>query len=145
MPNFSRIVVCGHIGRDPEVRYTADGKPVANFSVAYTERGKNKDGDRTEQTTWYRVVVFDKTAEIAERYLHKGDAVLVEGRMLSREYVGKDGEKKTAWEIRGDKIVLLGAKRDGAESAPAAKLVERPSTKQEMTGDPFADMENDVI
>jgi single-strand DNA-binding protein len=136
MPNFSEICIIGHLGRDPEIRYTADNKPVANFSVAYTE--KSKAG---ESTTWYRVSVFDKQAEVAERFLKKGDAVLVKGRMLCREYTGKDGTQKTTWEIRGDRIVLLGGKRDNAESAPAAK----PAAKADMSGDPFADMENDLV
>lgn len=94
MSSVNKAILIGRLGRDPETRFTQGGKAVCNFSMATDEkRGENKT------TTWHNIVVWEKQAEIAQQYLHKGSLVYVEGRISVREYETKDGTKKTAYEI----------------------------------------------
>lgn len=117
MPNYAKTIVMGHVGRDPESRFTTEGSAVCNFSVAYSEKVKGQDS-----TTWYRVSCFGKTAEVAGEYVRKGAPVMVEGRMREREWQDKDGNKRTQWELMCDRLVLLGSRQDGnAQSAPAQR------------------------
>lgn len=115
MPNFCSITIAGHLGRAPEVRFLNDGKPVANFSLAVTEKRSGED-----ETTWFNVSCFGKTAENVGKFLDKGRAALVQGRIRSRKYTGKDGGEKTTWEVLADRVVFLpsGEKREAA-AAPA--------------------------
>lgn len=106
MPSYQKVQVMGHLGRDPEVRYSQAGEPVANFSVAVTEKRSG-----SESTEWFNCVAFKKTAEIVQKYLHKGDAVFAEGKLQTREYQGRDGEKRKSMELIASNIVLLGSKR----------------------------------
>lgn len=111
MPNYNHMQIIGHLGRDPEIRYTQDSKAVANFSVAVSEKyGTN------ESTEWFSVVAWEKKAEIAQKFLHKGDAVFVEGKIKTRTWE-KDGEKKKATELIASNIVLLGGKREPREES----------------------------
>jgi len=103
MPNYCRIVIAGHLGRDPELKYLENGKAVVRFSVAVSD----KRGD-VETTTWFDVNAWDKQAETCAKYLAKGRAVLVDGRIRSRKYAGKDGAEKVAWEVLADRVVFLG-------------------------------------
>lgn len=133
MANYSQTTVIGHVGRDPETRYTTDGKAVANFSVAYSEKVKGQD-----HTTWYRVSCFDKTAEVAGKYVRKGAPVMVVGRMREREWQDKDGNKRTQWELMCDRLVLLGSRQEGAqENQPARPAEGKPSGS-------LGDMESDI-
>lgn len=111
MGSLNRVQVIGNIGQDLELKHTPSGKAVVNFSVACNE--KFKDVERTE---WVRCTAWDKTAELAAKYLGKGRQVYVEGRLQTREYE-KDGVKRTATEVVVSNIVFLG-KADGAK-APA--------------------------
>jgi single-strand DNA-binding protein len=105
MPNYNKIVIIGHLGKDPETKYTKDGKNVANFSVAVSEKwGGN------EHTEWFYVVAWNKTAEIAQKFLKKGNPVLIEGKIQTREWNSTDGEKKKTTELIASNIVLLGGK-----------------------------------
>jgi len=118
MPNFANITIAGHLGKDPELRYTAKELAVANFSVAVT----TGFGDR-ECLTWYRVSVFGKAAERAEQYLKKGSAVLINGEPQNREYE-KDGQKRYSLEISTNKWSFAGAKPEAGASKPAAPQAE---------------------
>lgn len=145
MPNFHQTIAMGHLGRDPETRYLTNGDPVCNFSVAVTESWK-KDGDKKEKTTWYRVNTFGKLAEIASQYLKKGSAVQVIGKMESREWTDKEGNKRESWELRAESFQMLGGKRDDAptdeqmENRKAAKVVS-----QQMNSKPsFDDLDDDI-
>ena len=102
MPNLSRAQIIGRTGQDAEVKFLQDGKAVANFSVA-VKTGK-------DETTWFRVSLFGKTAEIAGEYVKKGNAVYVEGDLKAREWKDKEGNTRTSVEIAGNKLVLLGQK-----------------------------------
>lgn len=121
MSNVNRVILIGRLGKDPEVRYTADGTPVASFSLATTETRKNKDGTKNERTEWHRIVAWRKLGEIVAEYLRKGSLVYIEGKIQSREYEGKDGVKRRAFEIVADGMKMLGGgpgERRG-DSAPS--------------------------
>jgi single-strand DNA-binding protein len=117
MPNFNKVIVVGHLGRDAELKYTPSGAAVASLSLAVTKKWKDKDDQQQERTNWFRVSVWGKTAESRADYLKKGKAILVEGQLETREWE-KDGQKRTSTEIRADKVVLLGGgKREESDRA----------------------------
>lgn len=138
MPNYAKTIVIGHVGRDPETRFMTDGKAVCNFSVAYSEKIKGQDA-----TTWYRVSCFDKTAEVAGKYVKKGAPVMVEGRMREREWQDKDGNKRTQWELICDRLVLLAGRQDGEALQQKAKPAARQSSTDEDV--PFAPAQRGIM
>ncbi|MBI3652397.1 MAG: single-stranded DNA-binding protein [Acidobacteria bacterium] len=107
MASFNKITIVGYLGRDPEIRYTSQGTAVCDFSVATTERRKDKTGEMQEVTTWFRVSLFGRQAEIAHQYLSKGRQVYVEGSLSQREWTDKDGAARTSLEVRGSDIQFL--------------------------------------
>lgn len=114
----NKAIIIGNLGRDPEVRFTATGKAVCNFSVATTEKWTDANGQKQERTEWHNVVVWGKQAESCGQYLAKGRQVFVEGAIQTREYDGKDGTKKRATEIMARDVRFLGgAQGRGAGSA----------------------------
>ncbi len=104
---LNKVILIGRLGADPEMRYTADGTPVATFRIATTETWKNKDGTRAEQTEWHRIVAWRKLGEIAGEYLKKGKLVYIEGKIQSREYEGRDGVKRRTFEIVASGMQML--------------------------------------
>ena len=104
------VQLIGNLGMNPEVKTLESGSTVANFSIATSDRYKNKEGEQIEDTTWHNLVAWGKTAEIAEKYLKKGKQVAVEGKLTSRTYEAKDGTKRYVSEILVNEILLLGAK-----------------------------------
>jgi single-strand DNA-binding protein len=122
MASFNKIVLMGYLGRDPELRYTPDGTPVCNFSVATTERRKDKSGEFQDHTTWFRVSLFGRQAEVANQYLSKGRQVFIEGALSQREYTDKEGNARTSLEVRGSEIHFIGSRGDeggaGNEARP---------------------------
>ncbi len=99
MSNLNKVMLVGRLGKDPELRYTTDGTPVATFTMATSETYKDKSGTKQERTEWHNIVTWRKLAEIAGEYLKKGRLVYIEGRIQSREYEGKDGIKRRVYEI----------------------------------------------
>ncbi len=127
MLNVNRVTLLGHVGRDPELHTSAGGDRAARFSMATTERWKNRDGELQERTEWHRIIVFGGTVDVVERLVRKGAAVLVEGRLTVREYTGSEDTRKQATEVivggpQGMVNVLSsGARREMEEPvAPAA-------------------------
>ncbi|MGC8762151.1 MAG: single-stranded DNA-binding protein [Acidobacteriota bacterium] len=114
MASVNKVILIGNLGRDPELRYTPSGTAVANFTVATHETWKDKDGAKQEHTEWHRVVAWGKLAEIAGEYLRKGRQVYIEGSIRSRTYKDKDGNERTAVEIRADNMVMLGGRSEGS-------------------------------
>ena len=108
MGSVNKVILVGNLGRDAELRYTPGGAAVATLNMATTEVWNDKGGQRQEKTEWHRVVVWGKTAESLTEYLTKGKQVYVEGRLQTRQWDDKDGNKRYTTEIRGDRIVLLG-------------------------------------
>jgi single-strand DNA-binding protein len=114
MASFNKITIVGYLGRDPEIRYTPQGTPVCNFSVATTERRKDRAGEFQDVTTWFRVTVWGKPAESANQYLAKGRQVYVEGRLRQDEYTDRDGNKRTTLEVNATDVQFLGSRQDDA-------------------------------
>ena len=124
MASFNKIIVVGYLGKDPELRYTPDGTPVCNFSVATTERRKDKSGEFQDQTTWFRVSLFGRQAEVASQYLSKGRQIYVEGTLTQREYTDREGNTRTSLDVRGSDIQFIGPRGDeggGSSEARPAK------------------------
>ena len=110
----NKVILVGNLGRDPEVRSTPSGQPVASFSLATTRRWRDKNGQRQEQTEWHNIVVWGKQAEIAGQYLTKGKQIFLEGRLQTRSWDDKQsGEKKYRTEIVCDNFQMLGTKGGG--------------------------------
>jgi single-strand DNA-binding protein len=126
MASFNKIVIVGYLGRDPELRYTPQGTPVCDFTVATTDRRKDKSGGVQEVTTWFRVSLFGRQAEVASQYLAKGRQVYVEGSLTQREWTDKDGATRTTLEVRGTDIQFLSPAPEGE---PQAKATAAAATK----------------
>ncbi|HVO58332.1 MAG TPA: single-stranded DNA-binding protein [Dongiaceae bacterium] len=112
--SVNKVILVGRLGRDPETRYTGGGQAVANFSVATDETYRDKAGERQKRTEWHKIVVWGKQAEIAQQYLKKGSLVFIEGRIQSREWQDKEGQKRTSFEIVANNFRMLGGRGDGA-------------------------------
>ena len=112
--SVNKVILVGRLGRDPETRYTGGGQAVANFSVATDETYKDKAGDRQKRTEWHKIVVWGKQAEIAQQYLKKGSLIFIEGRIQSREWQDKEGQKRTSFEIVASNFRMLGGRGDGS-------------------------------
>lgn len=117
--SVNKAIIVGHLGKDPESRYTASGDPVCNFSVATSESWKDKaTGEKREQTEWHRISMFGKLAEIAGQYLKKGSLVYIEGRIKTRKWQTQDGQDRYTTEIQADTMKMLGSKQGGQQQAP---------------------------
>ena len=107
MGSVNKVILVGNLGRDAELRYTPGGAAVATINMATTEVWNDKQGQRQEKTEWHRVVLWGKQAESLSEYLTKGKQIYVEGRLQTRQWDDKDGNKRYTTEIRGDRVVLL--------------------------------------
>src|SRR6201984_3138821 len=117
--SVNKVILVGRLGRDPETRYTGGGQAVANFSVATDETYKDRNGERQKRTEWHKIVVWGKQAEIAQQYLKKGSLICIEGRIQSREWQDKEGQKRTSFEIVANNFRMLGGRAEGAAAAGA--------------------------
>ena len=106
----NKVQLIGNLGNAPEIKSMEDGKKMARFSVATNERYKNANGEKITETTWHNLVAWDKVAEIAEKYLLKGSEVVIEGKLINRSYVDKDGIKKYISEVEVNELLLLDSK-----------------------------------
>jgi single-strand DNA-binding protein len=117
MASVNRVILIGNLGRDPEIRYTQGGDPIANFSLATSERWTDKGGQKQERTEWHRVEVFGKAAQVVRDYLSKGRQVYVEGSIRYDEWTDKDGNKRNTTKIHiggpNSRLVLLGQRGEG--------------------------------
>lgn len=131
MPSVNKVVIIGHLGRDPETRFMANGDAVCNVSIATSESWKDKAGKKQEKTEWHNVVFFKKLAEIAGEYLKKGALTYVEGRLQTRKWKDKEGVERYSTEIIASEMKMLGGKRTGDREE------EEPADDKEDTGVPF--------
>ena len=116
---INKAIIVGNLGRDPEVRYTANGNAISNITVATTESWKDKQsGERQEKTEWHRVVFFGRLAEIAGEYLKKGAQVYIEGRLQTRKWEDKSGQERYTTEIVASEMQMLGSRGGGTSGAP---------------------------
>ena len=142
MGSVNKVILVGNLGRDAELRYTPGGAAVATINMATTEVWNDKTGQRQEKTEWHRVVLWGKPAESLTEYLTKGKQIYVEGRLQTRQWDDKDGNKRYTTEIRGDRIVLLGGGGGGGsrqQSRAAGALAEDPM------GEPVSELTDDDI
>jgi single-strand DNA-binding protein len=118
--SVNKVILVGRLGRDPETRYTGGGQAVANFSIATDESYKDRNGEKQKRTEWHKIVVWGKQAEIAQQYLKKGSLLFLEGRIQSREWQDKEGQKRTSFEIVANNFRMLGGRGDGAAAGVGA-------------------------
>src|SRR6185436_11086784 len=118
MASFNKITIVGYLGRDPELRYTPQGTAVCDFSVATTERRKDKSGDYQDSTTWFKITFFGRLAEVANQYLTKGKQVYLEGRLSQREWQDREGATRTSLEVVGSDLQFIGSRSDEDGGAP---------------------------
>lgn len=137
MASFNKIFVVGYLGRDPELRYTPDGTPVCNFSVATTERRKDRNGEMQDVTTWFRVNVWRRQAEVASQYLKKGRQVYVEGRLSQSEYQDREGQTKVSLEINASDLHFIGSRGD--ESSEFTETRSAPASPTATPTGPISD------
>jgi single-strand DNA-binding protein len=122
MASVNRVILIGNLGRDPEIRYTQGGEPIANFSLATNEAWTDRSGQKQERTEWHRVEVFGKAAQVVRDYLSKGRQVYVEGSIRYDEWTDKDGNKRNTTKIHiggpNSRLVLLGGRGEGGAGGP---------------------------
>jgi single-strand DNA-binding protein len=110
---LNKVMVIGHLGKDPEMRYTPSGRPVTTFSVAVSRSWNTADGERRSETEWFNIVAWGNLAEICKQYLHKGQQVYIEGRLQTRRWEDKEGQKHTSVEVVANEMMMLGDRREG--------------------------------
>lgn len=114
--SVNKVILVGNLGKDPELKYTPSGSAVATFSIATSERFKDRSGEQQEKTEWHNIIAWRQLAEICGKYLHKGKQVYIEGRIQYRTYDDRDGNKKYITEIVADQMQMLGSRSGGEES-----------------------------
>lgn len=150
MASVNKTILLGNLGRDPEVRYSANGAAICNLSIATTYKRKDQSGQQVEETEWHRVVMFSRLAEIAGEYLKKGRQVYIEGRLRTRKWTDSNGIEKYTTEIIADQMQMLGGRDDDQQAQPQ----QRPPQQQQPTRqnyqvnnqamDGMADMEDSI-
>ncbi len=109
---LNKVQIIGHLGRDPELRYTPSGRPVTTFTVAVSRSWNTVDGERHNETEWFNVVAWGNLAEICKQYLNKGQQVYIEGRLQTRRWDDKEGTKHTSVEVVANEMMMLGDRRE---------------------------------
>ncbi len=127
--SFNKITIVGNLGRDPELRYTPQGTAVCSFSVATSEKRKDKSGEMQDVTTWFKITLWNKQAETASKWLTKGKPIYIEGRLRTEEWTDKDGKTRTSLEVFGTDMQFIGSKGDSNMSS---------SSSSDMDNEPIA-------
>lgn len=127
--SFNKIILVGNLGRDPELRYTPDGTPVCTFSLATNERRRDRaTGENNDVTTWFRVTLWRRQAEVASQYLTRGKPVYIEGRLRVEEYTDRDGKQRHSLEVTATDMQFIGSGGRGEDAgAPAARAAAAPA------------------
>ena len=125
MSGVNKVILVGHLGKDPEIRHLEGNTSVATFSLATTESYMNKEGKKVEQTEWHNIVAWRGLADIAAKYLQKGKQVYVEGKLRTRSYDDKDGKKRYVTEIFAENLTLLGKKEGETASSTSASTYQQ--------------------
>ena len=144
--SVNKVILVGRLGRDPELKYTANGVPFCRFSMATDDSWNDKNsGERQERTEWHNIVVWDRLAEICNQYLTKGKLVYIEGALQTREWDDQDGNKRKTTEVRARDMVMLGGgsgentgngqRRAVADAPAAASAAPAPTTTSTITDD----------
>jgi len=130
--SVNRVILLGRLGRDPEMRATPDGTPVCTFSLATDESYTDKSGERQKQTEWHSIVAWRKLAELAQQYLTKGREIYIEGRLKTREWTDKEGNKRKSTEIHVSNMSFVGSKWDGEKKEAAEPVNAEPVTDDDL-------------
>ena len=142
--SVNKVILIGRLGKDPEVKYTPSGAPVAKFSLATDEVFKDRSGEQQNRTEWHNIVAWNKLAEICGQYLTKGKLVYIEGSIRSRQWEDQAGNKRTGYDIVARTMQMLGSKADSDRAAAAAAAVpsaERPPVEKPPASEPPAEPE----
>jgi single-strand DNA-binding protein len=142
--SVNKVILIGHLGKDPAVTYTPSGSPMAKFTLATNEVFKDRSGEQQERTEWHNIVAWNKLAEICGQYLTKGKLVYIEGSIRSRQWEDQAGNKRTAYDIVASRMQMLGGRADServAAAAPAPPPAERPSVEKPPAPEPPPDPE----
>lgn len=117
---LNKVMIIGHLGRDPEMRYTPSGRPVTTFSVATSRTWFSADGERNEETEWFNIVSWGGLAEICNQHLHRGQQVYIEGRLQTRSWDDSEGKKRSTTELVAREMIMLGDGRDDSSTSYVA-------------------------
>jgi single-strand DNA-binding protein len=127
---LNKVMIIGHLGRDPEMRYTPSGRPVTTFTVAVSRSWNTADGERRTETEWFNIVAWGNLAEICKQYLYKGQQVYIDGRLQTRRWEDKEGQKHTSVEVVANEMMMLGDRKDnsgqGQESSEGTDDIAEP-------------------
>lgn len=135
MSSVNKVTILGRVGKDPDVRYTSDNKPIANLSIATSESWKDSHGNKQEKTDWHKTVVFGALADVVKKYVKKGDLLYIVGKLQTRKWQGQDGKDVYTTEIvvdmRGELVMLGGGNGNGERKAEAK--AEKPVAQAEQS------------
>jgi len=134
MAGVNKVILVGRAGRDPEVRYLASGNSVANFTLATSENWNNKNGQREEKTEWHRIVAFGELSDQVAKNVSKGKLLYVEGRIQTRQWEDKEGNKRTTTEVVANQVQLLGDVGDVSKAILIGRVEKAPETRQTAAG-----------
>ncbi len=132
MRSLNRVQLIGNLGKNPEVRYTANGSAVANFSVATNETWVGKDGQKNERTEWHNIVAWGKLGEICGEYLAKGRQVYIEGKLTTRSWEDRDGNKRYTTEIKAENMIMLGGQGGDNRAVTSGPANEAPPIEDDI-------------
>ena len=145
MSSLNKVMLIGNLGRDPEIRYTPDGSPVANFSLATSENWTDKSGSRQEHTEWHTIVAWNRLADLCKKYLSKGRQVYVEGRIRTREWNDREGNKRRTTEVIATQMVLLGSRTQSADTGTQPiDTATRADSEQDASFDDIGITDSDI-
>jgi single-strand DNA-binding protein len=144
MSSLNKIMLIGNLGKDPEIRYTPDGSPVATFSLATSENWTDKNGNRQEHTEWHTIVAWNRLADLSKRFLNKGRQVYIEGRIRSREWNDRDGNRRRTTEVIASQMVLLGSRPQNIDGGQPQETVAKPSEEPEQAFGDAGITDNDI-
>ncbi len=137
--SINKVILIGRVGRDPEIKYTPNGSPVAKFSLATDESYKDRNGEQQRRTEWHNIVAWSKLAEICGEYLTKGKQIYIEGSIRSRQWEDQSGNKRTSYEIVARTMQMLGSRADSERGASAPASQERASQERATPPPPPSD------
>ena len=145
--SLNKVLLIGRLGGNPSVRQMPNGEAVCNFSIATSETWKDQHGQKQERTEWHAVTLYRRMAEVAGQYLKKGSQVYIEGRIQSRKYTDKNGIERTAYEIIGSEMKMLGGGNDSGQQAQVAQA-ETPTPPRRQApaapAQPVDDIDDDI-
>lgn len=139
--SVNKVILIGRLGKDPEVKYTPSGTPVAKFTLATDEVFKDRSGEQQKRTEWHSIVAWSKLAEICGQYLVKGKQVYIEGSIRSRQWEDQAGNKRTSYDIIAREMKMLGSRTDNERSSGPSPQVERPPVERPPASEPSSESE----